>query len=521
MKDVVLQKEEIVLACSSGAICATLDNVLDMIFAKDLSLEKAHKTGDDIAVSIIEYFAKILREDTSENRKFHNILKSYEQNTMVKNPVDYYTDDFSGGRYHHLYDFAHHPTPIGLLCSIILNVTGMGIGTHKDGSLEYVVNDDVKSEDIIRRVYNGTLGWVLHLISDIAGSSSTRSDDKNGTGIPGVFLATLKELSSLPIIRNIRGKNSDHYNFADACQKLFQGDTLGTQFDFRTELGIGVETKQYISVLLCEGIVSAFYSVRRLIDEIDKKAIDSIDKLTQIDIKSVISFDSAVCLRMRTISSLTFSSIDFSGAVAKAYIKGNGDKKDFTKILLTNINYFGFGRLLFSSTGEISLKIESIYKHYEPLICEAKEIALSKIDSDVIDFYDKSISTYGAIAGIGTPVGFISAAIGVYKEISESVEEYNIAKEKRIKIEEECSEAIEMLNEYHEEMEIVVSEYMIERLMVFGESLDKMDEALINDDTDSFIEGNNQIQNKLGRESQFSSMDDFDALMSSDDSFKL
>ena len=70
-------------------------------------------------------------------------------------------------------------------------------------------------------------------------------------------------------------------------------------------------------------------------------------------------------------------------------------------------------------------------------------------------------------------------------------------------------------------MEEVVAEYMIDRLNVFGKSLDKMDEALISDDTDAFIESNNDIQKKLGGETFFSDQKEFDSLMLSDDDFKL
>ena len=89
-----------------------------------------------------------------------------------------------------------------------------------------------------------------------------------------------------------------------------------------------------------------------------------------------------------------------------------------------------------------------------------------------------------------------------------------------MRIEEECSVAIEILREYREEMEMVVSEYMIDRLRVFGTAMDMMDKAIKNDDTDGFIEGNNMIQEKLGAKAVFSSQDEFDMLMDSDEDFK-
>ena len=49
-----------------------------------------------------------------------------------------------------------------------------------------------------------------------------------------------------------------------------------------------------------------------------------------------------------------------------------------------------------------------------------------------------------------------------------------------------------------------------------------MDEAVLNNDSDSFIEANAKIQSQLGKDDmQFHSQDEFDGLMSSDDDFKL
>jgi len=515
----IVGNDEFIFACSSGVLGASIDFILDSILADSFTLDEAHQYGDDIAKEIVKLFAGSLQEDTSDNRKFGDLLKSFEDNKWVKNPVDGLTDDYSGGSKHHLYDFAHHPTPVGLFCSIAMNITGYGTGTEKNGVLEYNKNADIQSVNIIQRAYYGTVGWVLHLISDIAGSSSSRLENSDGTGIPGVFLSTLKEISSLPILRNIKGKDSDgNYVFAQECQKLFDGTKLGPKFDFRTELGIGLKAKQYISVLICEGIIAAFYSVKKLFEEIIGKNINTIEDIVRVDIMNVLSFNSDIYKRMRTISSVTFSTVDLSSAAFKSFATGNGSKEEQLRIFLTNINYFGVGRLLVAGTGEMGMKMETLYVQFQPVIARTKEEIDKKLDHDVSN---KAFSTVGAIKGLASPIGFIAAAIGVYKEISTSITEYNIAKEERIQIEAECAEAIELLTEYQDEMEAMVSEYMIDRLTIFGESLDMMDEALASGDTDSFIGANNQIQNKLGRDSQFASTDEFDALMSSDDTFKL
>jgi hypothetical protein len=50
------------------------------------------------------------------------------------NPSDKLTPQFGGGLQHHLRDFSHHFTPLGLICSIITQFTGEGYGTDNDGN---------------------------------------------------------------------------------------------------------------------------------------------------------------------------------------------------------------------------------------------------------------------------------------------------------------------------------------------------------------------------------------------------
>ena len=169
----------------------------------------------------------------------------------------------------------------------------------------------------------------------------------------------------------------------------------------------------------------------------------------------------------------------------------------------------------------LKIKADKVYEDYKPLAIAMQKVSKLQIDPEVRDSAIKTITTVTTIVKAGTPISFITASIGVYKEISESIEEYKIAHEERLKIEEECKMSMEILREYREEMEEVVTEYMIDRLYVFGTTLDKMDEALLSDDTDAFIESNNVIQNKLGGETMLSSQDEFDSLMLSDGDFKL
>ena len=289
-------------------------------------------------------------------------------------------------------------------------------------------------------------------------------------------------------------------------------------FDLRTELGLAhetIRTKQYVPVLINEAIVCAFYSVRRLLDEIKRKNISSLSELQNLDFSKFLPWNSNELRRMKTISALSFSAVDMSMAAVKAYGECGGDKVKFAAGFAKRVNYFGVGRLIIAGTGEVGMKLDKSYDEYKPVV-ERLSNQVSSMKQNV-----EGVSTLTAVASIGTPLGFVSASIGVYKIIKSSADEYNLAKEERERIQKECESNVLLLQEYRTEMEEIVSEYMIDRLIVFGAGLDMMDQALLSDNTDDFIKGNNMIQEKLGNDASFSSQDEFDALMNSDDDFKL
>ena len=67
--------------------------------------------------------------------------------------------------------------------------------------------------------------WFFHMVSDMAGSSTSVGKGSAGTGLPGPIVSFLKEISALPIFRNM---NKDGYKeFSVWISKLFNGTLLG------------------------------------------------------------------------------------------------------------------------------------------------------------------------------------------------------------------------------------------------------------------------------------------------------
>lgn len=108
-----------------------------------------------------------------------------------------------------------------------------------------------------------------------------------------------------------------------------------------------------------------------------------------------------------------------------------------------------------------------------------------------------------------------------YKIYVAAAHDATLAKERRLEAERLCDEAIAQLKSERAEMEDLVSTYMLGRLLPFGDGVDAMDRAIVKNDDDGFIRANAELWEVFGRNAQYSSAEEFDALMLSDETFKL
>lgn len=538
---VKLDKWDVVAAISSGA----LTSLLDIFWIGDFSLIEARDWGKERTNAFViraagsNYVNSAAKARGLQSFDGGNLSKAIEHlEKTFPSVVDQSTNQFGGGLQHHLRDFGHHPTITGLLFSIVTQFSGHGFGTDEHGNFICPEIEDTEriGKNLGEKIYLGTINWAFHLISDMAGSSGSRGSD--GTGIPGPLLALFKEISSLPMIKALSGKNEkDHYNFSVTCSKLFNGTLLGAhddngklikggelKFDMRTEIGLDAFlAKQSIPVLINEFLTRAIYSIRRFSKEIEKQHISSLADLHRMDVSQFRPWNSKSLSRMLLISSTTFSVMDISAAGVKAALTNKSNKAGFAADFLKGINYIGVGRFAFALSHEAGIQIEGLQTRYLALGQQQLTAmqAAGKGAGEGIESLSKVAGTGMSLAKMSTPVGFVSLAINVYQEISGSIQDLAAAREDRLQIEFECAEQISIIRENRIEMEEAVSSYMTENLLVFSEAFNEMDRAIMKNDSDSFIGGNVKIQKQMGNNEGFKNQKDFDDLMASDDFFKL
>lgn len=349
-------KWDYLLAVGLGIACG----MMDILWTGDFSLAEGRNISAQQIDNLVKKTAKILG---CESDDLKNCVKFLEDKFPI--PADGSASDFGGGLQHHLRDFAHHPTIIGLIFSLLTQFTYKSYGTDLNGNFIIVdVPDKSKifiEEDIFSKIVNGTIIWFFHLISDMAGSRSTVGLS-GGTGIPGPILSIAKEMSVVPFFKNFKKNDMSISLF---LSKLFNGTLLAkhdengkiipdsiVKLDLRGEMGFVVELeKQIIPVIANECIVRTFYMIRRLAQQIKQVDIKSIDDFKKVRVNEIFPINSPTLARMLTVATGVFTTLDVSDAV-------------ITRKYWVSVNYVGIGRFTLALGNEMvwALKRRDIKK---------------------------------------------------------------------------------------------------------------------------------------------------------------
>lgn len=364
-----LDKWDYTISAASGMLTAALD----ILFVKELNIATARETGEK---DVEELVKKMAKKKGYKGDSVSGAIAKLEKAFPL--PSDKLTSDFGGGLQHHLRDFVHHPTLLGLIFSILSQFTGYGFGTDTDGNfiIRKLPDDSGIGATVPEKIVNGTLTWAFHLISDMAGSSGALN---GGTGIPGPLLAFFKEVSSLPLVKDVtvqyEKKNKTEEISVSACiSKLFNGtyfaeyDENGRMikdsvvpFDFRTEIGVAKQiSKQAMPVIVNECIIRTFYMVRRMYLEAKDKGVERITDIRKMNPRNFLPWSSKTITRMITVSTGIFNTIVVSKAAVKAAMASKGNNIAFATSFLLNINYPGIVRFTISCSKEIQYISEDI-----------------------------------------------------------------------------------------------------------------------------------------------------------------
>lgn len=387
------EREDYIIAAAIGASTG----VLNIFWQKQFDLSEAHAWGKEKVERFVFDIAKDARFK-SDRKDLKDAIRFLEGTFPLAS--DKLTPEFGGGLQHHLRDFAHHPSPVGLLMSILAQFTGKGYGTDTSGAFVIfdLPTDALIGKTFPEKLFYGTIIWAGHLVSDMAGSSGALGE---GTGIPGPILSFLKELSALPVFKNEGADNA----FSKWISKLFNGtlirdaDGKPIRIDFRTELGVADQVlSQAKSVIANECLVRGYYFLSRLKDELSRNDVRSLKDLESIDVKRVIPTHERSLVRMLTISSSVFVLTNLGIAVGKAAITSKGDARRFAGGILLNLNFIGIGRMAVAIASDSKYIAEDLKgylnKRTEEMNAFTEDFKLLRLN----DREARLLSSYQAIA---------------------------------------------------------------------------------------------------------------------------
>ena len=414
---------------------------------------------------------------------------------------------------------------IGLFFSLLTQFNGYVYKTDSEGNVtSYKITDEsCLGKDIPQKIYLGIVSWIFETISKNAESNAETDNEKYGKGIklPKWIKLFVDEMSVVPELDKMVEGEGTTFNFAEKCTELINEALLGKQeenstseegdeqgFDLNVIRGVAHEAiigKQYLPIVMNEMIVRGFYTVRAFMKQIEEKNITNIEDLDKVDIRAVLPIADKRLTRMITLSSVMFSVVDISGAAVKAVVKSGNKKDGFVTEFIQGINYLGLGRLMLAVSADMEMGVQELSEKLVSMVKTGKEQITARV---------------AELTKLGSPAGFVTAAIGVYQEIKDALTELDIAKETRVKVEQSCEESIALMSEYYEQMNTLVEEYLVSHMEAFASGFEKMDKAIAANDINGFIAGNNVIQDFLGYKPQFRNQDEFDELMLSEESLK-
>ncbi len=288
-----------------------------------------------------------------------------------------------GTKNHHLADFAHHPTILGLGAAILSEFLRMGIFVNRDGEWHFTFEETSAKELMkiwwpillsgvllwlvnIAQSYNEkhdrsipkpilklakalaaapmaikilmvAYNWVGHLVSDMAGSKQSAGD---GMGIPGLFISLLQEIASMPLLKET--------GLPQVVNDLYTKQKI----DLRTE--VAIFDKQKWPIIINELLVRTFYFVRYLVEELRLHN----NQLRELNWRKVVPIGNRTVERMMTIASGTFVAVDMADAAIRSWMeKTTVDPYTFAANMLMRVNFVGVGRFVIAIGVDVGMGI--------------------------------------------------------------------------------------------------------------------------------------------------------------------
>ena len=467
------------LQYSYSVACGIISGAIDSSFFRDLSI-----FDNDIAVShkqvnnFIQEFADLkgLGGDSLKDT-IRNLEKEY-----IAKQDNVWSGEGIGvtPKNHHLADLAHHPTPAGLVAALMVQFLRVGTFVNKDGEWHFRFVPTTK-EDIINiavpAVITGVLNWLVYI-------SENKYEAETGNEVPQAFHRLAHVAASSPMIIEI-AKCADnwfgHLVSDMGGSKNTAGGGMGIPGVFLSLL-YEISSLPVLKNTNLPAIVNDLY-VKQKIDLRHELAY-----MKQVKLQAVPLIFNEVITRLGfmllQLEKELLNHNDFGGINWRSIIPvANRSVDRCLAISAMTFNVF--------DTGDAAL------------------MAAIESGGNWVIFSGRFVARYNF-------VGAGRAVIAIVKEVSNEKKEAQLIHEKMLLMDAKSKITFRKLQQFKKQLEEKVSNYLAEDIEAFIEGFDYMKEGLDSEDSNLVIKGTVVIQKVLGRESQFTTQDEFDELMDSD-----
>ena len=446
---------ELEIVNPTNEIDARLDEIEGKIADLDISIDKLTNHADKVDYSIavasgvltglvdaifvgtidwnIDFDINSQRNET--HKDFNKIIEDvatkcgYKGEQRLKGSIGKLEDTFSVAqdnvwkglgigvtpKSHHLDDLAHHPTLLGLMSAVAVELFRVGIFQNENGEL-YIVDIETSLKEriikILPAIISGLLlwtaemaekkyydkmdekipkairdlvktlslaplaiqvlrvanNWVGHLISDVHGSKHSAGE---GMGIPGIFISLLKEISMIPGVNltplpKIVGDLYQTEKIDLRTEVMFVRELFDTSKELLPQL-----SKQALPIVLNEILIRSFYFVRHLAIELKGK-----NTFAEVDWNKIIPLGNRTIERMMTIATGTFTAIDTLDAVIEGAINSKANMAEFGRQVVLRLNFVGIGRFTIALGTDAFMGLRKGKKSRERMLLKAQSLYL-------------------------------------------------------------------------------------------------------------------------------------------------
>lgn len=387
---------------------------------------------------------------------------------------------------HHLADLAHHPTPLGLASAIMVQFLRVGTFVNKKGEWHFLLVE-TSAKDLVEILAPAVITGILNWLVFVAAKKYEQDEERE---IPAALRKLAHLVASTPMIVEL-AKCADnwfgHLVSDMGGSKKTAGKGMGIPGVFisllhefaslplmrhtglpllvnklyeKQKIDLRHEIPLYKAVgkqAIPVAFNEIFIRVGYFVSHLAGELAKHDNDVAKINWNSLIPFRNRTVDRMLAVSNLTFTVADTADAAIHAAIESGGNWVLFSGRFVARFNYLGAGR----------------------------------------------------------------AAVSIVKEVINEHKETQLIHEKMTLSEEKTAIFLSQLQEFKAQLEEKVSNYLAEDIEAFISGFDFMNQGIASGDSDLVIKGNIVIQRVLGRESQFTTQQEFDDLMESDIPLKL